>query len=82
MYCCVLCIMYCCVLCVVGYIVTPIIVRPRSRAGTSQDCHLLTLGLTLSYAKTGQNLDLKVHNVFPKVTVPPWLHPVKIQGRI
>ena len=21
---------------------------------------------------------LKVHNVFPKVTFPPWLHPVKI----
>ena len=21
---------------------------------------------------------LKVHNVFPKITLPPWLHPVKI----
>ena len=21
---------------------------------------------------------LKVHNVFPKVTFPPWIHPVKI----
>ena len=21
---------------------------------------------------------LKVHNVFPKITFPPWLHPVKI----
>ena len=23
-------------------------------------------------------LTLKVHNVFPKVTFPPWLHPMKI----
>ena len=30
-------------------------------------------------AAPGQNdQDLKVHNVFPKVTFPPWLHPVKI----
>ena len=26
----------------------------------------------------GNSERLKVHNVFPKVTFPPWLHPVKI----
>ena len=30
------------------------------------------------YKRKGKPLNLKVHNVFLKVALPPWLHPVKI----
>ena len=42
------------------------------RMGSLVMTHLVYLYATIIYSY------LKVHNVFPKVTCPPWLRPVKI----